>query len=163
MKIERDCFEEIDRLVEKGLKSEAERKLNELCEQVKNKPNYGGYYWIAKSYYSLNKKKYATKILENINSASEFIQQCPNQELPHTAWLLKARAYSHLKQFDLGITACDEVLKKKQDGEAYYIRGILKLQITQEDNDWEDLKKAEDLGNKEAKEFLKNRNFKKKR
>ncbi|MBW8050110.1 MAG: hypothetical protein FVQ77_07185 [Cytophagales bacterium] len=169
--MERDYFEEIKILVKEGLIKEAKKKLKLFSELISSKPSYQGYYWRAKAYDCVDYKKYASKILEDINSASakEIIEQLPQKELPVPALLLKAKAYSNLNQHDLGVTTIDVIFKRKQVGkpqlaEAYRYRAIIKAQINpDEEFGMDDLKKASLLGDKIAQDHLDNINYKKKR
>jgi len=162
--MERDNFVEIERLIKNRSLNEAVSSLKSFDTQVIVNPSYAGYYWLAQSFYCVDKKKYALKTLESVELAiSEFPKLFPTKELPSTVLLLKARAFNHLKKFDLGIAICNDVIEKKQDGEAYFVRGALKFQVKDEIGGFEDLKKAEELGNKEASVFLHNRNNNKKK
>lgn len=162
--MERDNFEIIERLIKNRLFNEAENNLNSFSNQVMESPSYAGYYWLAKSFHCVNKKKYALKTLENVDLAiTKLPSQSPIKELPATVLLLKARALSYLEKFDLGIDICNNVIDKKKDAEAYFVRGALKFKLKDEEGGFEDLKNAEGLGNKEATIFLHNRNNKKRK
>ena len=162
--MERDNFEKIESLIKGRLFNEALIHLNNFNAQVIANPSYCGYYWLAKSFNCEDKKKHALKTLENVELAIiEFSKSFPTKEIPATVLLLKARALNHLKEFNLGIAICNNVIEKKSDGEAYFVRGALKFQLKDEEGGFDDLKKAEGLGNKEASVFLHNRNNKKKK
>lgn len=151
-----DNFNEINKLVKSRKIEDAQIMLNEFCEKVKAKPNYAGYFWLAKSLYLIDKKKYASKIVENIDLSSQYLPELPNPEFQFPSLLLKARAHSHLKEFELAMKICDDIIAKKENGEAYYIRGIMKYEINNEsETAIDDIKKADRMGYQEATNVLK--------
>ncbi|MDQ3190579.1 MAG: hypothetical protein M3Q58_03215 [Bacteroidota bacterium] len=162
MKKDIDYFNEIDSLSKRGLISEAESSLIEFSNKVNNNPDYSGHFWRAKAYDSLDKKRNAQKVLEDLNSASKYLPQMNQETLPIPALILKARAHHFLQQDEQGILTCNEILKKGPEKEVYFIRAVLNNKIGNEEDFFRDCKKSADLGHKPAIQILSKMNSKKK-
>lgn len=159
MKLERTYFDDIDKLIKSSKREEAEKVLMDFSIQVEANPSYPGCYWLAESYYCMDNKKYASKIIENINNASIYIKKM-NKELPPKAETLKAKSYHHLGDNDKALEILTDVINRMEFDEAYYVRGIIKAKMGHEDP-WMDIKKASTLGHIEATVLLKKLNSKK--
>lgn len=164
MNSEREIYESINRIADKGQVSKAESILEEFILKVNSKPSYAGYYFRALSFFRIDKNKYASNIIEDIDSASKYRDSLPNKESFVPALLLKAKAFSHLQEYDKGISTCDEILKIRAEADAYFIRGILTVKKTHSENDgWDDVKRAADLGSVQAKKILQEVNSRRKK
>lgn len=153
---EREYCEKIERLVSNGNFKEAETLIRKITDLINEKPSYPGYYWRAQAYYFLDKNKYALTILKDLENSLMFIEYLPNKEMPIPALLLKVKACGLIKDYDGGIETCNEIIKRRAEGEAYYIRGgLTAIKYNNEDMGLDDIKKAADLGFQKAAELLK--------
>ena len=153
---EREYCEKIERLVSNGNFKDAETLIHKITDLINKQPSYPGYYWRARAYYFLDKNKYALNILKDIENSSRFIEDLPNKEMPIPALILRAKACGLIKDYDSGIETCNEIIKRKAEGEAYYLRvGLTAFKFNDDDMGLDDIKKAAQLGFPKAVELLK--------